>query len=180
MGKLQESVTFLGCNYPEHGQAILEIFNEAIINSTALYDYQPRSMANMVEWFANKTTNNFPVIGAMNDDGELLGFASYGVFRQWPAYKYTVEHSLYVHAQHRGQGIGQALLEQLITTAIDRQYHTLIGGIDSSNQASINLHQKLGFRHCGTIDQAGFKFGRWLNLSFYQLLLPTPGQPIDG
>jgi L-amino acid N-acyltransferase len=72
------------------------------------------------------------------------------------------------------------LLERLIADAIAQQYHTLIGGIDMSNQASIGLHEKLGFRHCGTIGQAGFKFDRWLDLGFYQLLLPTPLQPIDG
>jgi L-amino acid N-acyltransferase len=173
-------MNFVDCTYPAHGAAILDIFNEAIINSTALYDYQPRTMENMVEWFDRKTANDFPVIGAVNDNGELLGFASYGTFRQWPAYKYTVEHSVYVHHQHRGQGIGQALLERLIADAINQQYHTLIGGIDLSNQASIGLHEKLGFRHCGTIAQAGFKFDRWLDLGFYQLLLTTPFQPIDG
>ncbi len=173
-------MNFVDCTYTTYGEAILDIFNEAIINSTALYDYQPRTMENMVEWFDRKITNQFPVIGATNNGGELLGFASYGTFRQWTAYKYTIEHSVYVHHQHRGQGIGQALLEKLIASAIDRQYHTLIGGIDMSNQASISLHQKLGFRHCGTIAQAGFKFGSWLDLGFYQLLLPTPLQPIDG
>jgi L-amino acid N-acyltransferase len=173
-------MNFVDCTCLDHGASILDIFNEAIVNSTALYDYQPRTMANMVEWFACKTTNNFPVIGAVNNNGELLGFASYGTFRQWPAYKYTVEHSVYVHHQHRGQGIGQALLERLIADAITQQYHTLIGGIDMSNQASIGLHEKLGFQHCGTIAQAGFKFDRWLDLGFYQLLLPTPLQPING
>jgi L-amino acid N-acyltransferase len=173
-------MNFVDCTCLDHGAAILDIFNEAIVNSTALYDYQPRTLENMVEWFDRKTTHNFPVIGAENDSGELLGFASYGTFRQWPAYKYTIEHSLYVHPRQRGQGIGQALLERLIGIAIAQQYHTLIGGIDMNNQASIGLHQKLGFQHCGTIAQAGFKFGRWLDLGFYQLLLPTPFQPIDG
>jgi L-amino acid N-acyltransferase len=170
----------VNCTYAAHGQAVLDIFNEAILNSTALYDYQPRTMKNMVRWFEVKAIGGFPVIGIENDSGELWGFASYGTFRNWPAYKYSIEHSIYIHHQHRGRGLGRQLLQELIAAATDQQYHTMIGGIDLNNLASIALHEKLGFRHCGTIAQAGFKFDRWLDLGFYQLLLPTPLHPVDG
>ncbi|HEX8887301.1 MAG TPA: GNAT family N-acetyltransferase, partial [Noviherbaspirillum sp.] len=129
---------------------------------------------------AAKARGNFPVLGLENDDGSLAGFGSYGTFRAWPAYKYTVEHSVYVHPSQRGRGIGLALMQQLIAAARDQQYHVLIGGIDMENQASIALHTRLGFVHAGTIRQAGFKFGRWLDLGFYQLTLDTPLQPVDG
>ncbi|MFH4410819.1 N-acetyltransferase family protein, partial [Acinetobacter baumannii] len=76
---------------------ILEILNEAIVNSTALYDYVPRSLDSMKTWFSVKTGNSFPVIGAVDESGKLLGFASWGAFRAFPAYKYTVEHSIYIH-----------------------------------------------------------------------------------
>ena len=123
----------------------------------------------MVAWFAAKRKGKYPVIGAVSETGELLGFASYGVFRGWPAYKYTVEHSVYVAAQHRGKGIGKRLLLRVIEQAEAQDYHVLVGGIDSQNVVSIALHRALGFQHAGTIRQVGFKFGSWLDLDLYQL-----------
>jgi len=159
---------------------ILDIFNDAIVNSTALYDYKPRPPESMVGWFKAKEAGRYPVIGAVDDNGQLLGFANYGTFRAWPAYKYTVEHSVYIHKDHRGKSIGLALMQQLIASAKAQQYHCMVGGIDITNGASIALHEKLGFTHAGTIKHAGFKFGRWLDLGFWQLLLETPANPIDG
>ena len=121
-----------------------------------------------------------PVIGAVAENKELLGFASYGVFRAWPAYKYTVEHSVYVSAGHRGQGVGKRLLRQIIMEAEKQNYHVMVGCIDSKNAVSVAMHRTFGFHHCGTIQQAGFKFGTWLDLEFYQLTLPTPENPVDG
>ena len=164
----------------EYADHILAILNEAIVNSTALYDYVPRSKDTMRNWFAEKRRGNFPVVGAMSADDELAGFATFGTFRAWPAYKYTVEHSVYVAPQFRGQGIGRMLLGEIILRAGQQGYHMLVGGIDSENSASKTLHGKFGFTHAGTIREAGFKFGRWLNLEFYQLILPFPPEPCDG
>jgi phosphinothricin acetyltransferase len=97
-----------------------------------------------------------------------------------PAYKYTVEHSVYVHPDHRGRGLGRVVMQELVALARRREVHALVGAIDASNAASITLHERLGFRHVGTLPQVGFKFGRWLDLAFYQLLLDTPAQPQDG
>jgi L-amino acid N-acyltransferase len=168
------------CAYEAHAAAILEIFNDAIANSTALYEYQPRSMDTMTHWFATKHAHQFPVIGAVDAAGALLGFASYGSFRAFPANKYSVEHSVYVHRNHRGQGLSIALMNAIIARAREAQMHTLIGGIDTANAVSIALHEKLGFNHAGTVRHAAFKFGRWLDLAFYQLILDTPEQPVDG
>lgn len=168
------------CTYEKHAQAILEILNEAIVNSTALYDYQPRTLESMVKWFDGKAAGAYPVIGIISDNGELMGFATYGTFRAYPAYKYTVEHSIYVQAAHRGKGIGQVLLHKLIECATAQDYHVMVAAIDRENATSIALHEKLGFRLAGTIAQAGFKFGRWLDLVFYQLILRTPSHPVDG
>ncbi len=170
----------ISCTYESHATAILEIINEAIVNSTALYDYIARAPETMVGWFKVKEVGRFPVIGAIDDSGQLRGFATYGTFRAWPAYKYSVEHSVYVHKDHRGKGLGLVLMQRLISAALEQQYHVMVGGIDVSNQSSIALHKKLGFVLSGTIKHAGFKFGRWLDLAFYQLLLKTPEQPVDG
>jgi phosphinothricin acetyltransferase len=168
------------CTLKSHGPAILEILNEAIENSTAIFDYEPRAMESLSGWFAAKETGNFPVLGIVSPIGELLGFASYGPFRAWPAYKYTVEHSVYVKKDHRGRGIGRALMLQLIQSAQMQQYHVMVGGIELSNCGSSALHEALGFVHAGTIKQVAFKFGRWLDLGFYQLVLETPDNPVDG
>ena len=168
------------CTPERHAQAILDIFNEAIVNSTALYDYQPRPLASMAAWFATKQQGNFPVIGLEDDHGQLLAFGSYGTFRAWPAYKYTVEHSVYVHRDHRGRGLGESVMRALIESARQHNLHAMVGGIDATNAASIALHTRLGFRHVGTLPQVGFKLGRWLDLALYQLLLETPEYPLDG
>ena len=172
-------IRLAACTYEEHAPTILEILNEAIVNSTALYDYKPRPLETMAGWFKAKDAGRFPVIGAMEGE-RLLGFASYGTFRAWPAYKYTVEHSVYVHHEHRGKGIGMALMRRLIDAAREQEYHVMVGGIDAANRTSIAMHEKLGFTHAGTVQQAGYKFGRWLDLAFYQLLLETPLRPVDG
>ncbi len=154
------------CSQARHASAILDIFNEAIATSNALYDYRPRPPESMVGWFATKQAGGFPVIGVEDADGTLMGFASYGTFRAWPAFKYSVEHSIYVHCDHRGKGLGRLLLQALIAAAQARGVHVLVGGIDASNQASIALHEQFGFTHAGTVREAGFKFGRWLDLAF--------------
>jgi phosphinothricin acetyltransferase len=170
----------VSCTPERHASAILAILNEAIVNSTAIYDYLPRTPDSIRDWFAAKSAAGFPVLGLESADGELLGFASYGSFRSWAAYKYCVEHSLYVHVDHRGQGLGARLLGALIDAARRQQLHVMVGGLDADNAASIALHRKLGFAHAGTVRQAGFKFGRWLDLAFYQLTLETPVAPVDG
>jgi phosphinothricin acetyltransferase len=173
-------MNFVPCTFERHAPAILEIFNDAILNSTALYDYKPRTPESMAGWFKTKESGVFPVIGVEHANGELMGFASYGTFRAWPAYKYSVEHSVYVKTGHRGKGLGSALMKKLIEQAHAQERHVMVGGIDVENAVSIALHRKFGFEHAGTIKQAGYKFGRWLDLAFYQLILETPLVPVEG
>jgi len=173
-------VKLIDCEPQRHSAPILAIFNEAIANSTALYDYQPRVAESMVGWFDAKARGRYPVIGLEDEHGTLVGFGSYGSFRAWPAYKYSVEHSIYIDTRFRGQGHGRVLLRALIEAATKQDYHVMVGGIDASNAVSIRLHEQLGFTHCGTVKQAGFKFGRWLDLAFYQRILATPAAPVDG
>lgn len=172
--------TLVACSHERHADPILEIFNDAILNSTALYDYKARTPQNMAAWFEAKRAGGFPVVGLEDAQGRLLAFGSYGAFRAFPAYKYTVEHSIYVHKDQRGHGLGRVVMQALIEEARRHELHAMVGAIDAANAGSIALHEKLGFRHVGTLPQVGFKFGRWLDLAFYQLTLDTPAQPVDG
>jgi len=158
---------------------ILEIFNEAIVNSTALYDYELRTMDTMIAWYADKLIHNSPIIGAFDSAGALLGFATYGMFRVRPAYKYTIEHSVYVRSDMRGHGLGKVLLREIIKKAEEQDYHVMVGVIDASNLVSVKLHENEGFVLTGVMKEVGYKFGKWLDAAFYQLMLKTPEKPIE-
>jgi len=158
---------------------ILEIFNEAIINTTGIYDYNVRTMDDMLSWYYTKIKGDYPLIGLFDINDDLLGFGTYGPFRTRPAYKYSIEHSIYVRTDMRGKGYGRVLLNEIINQAIHEDLHVLVGGIDSDNEISIKLHEKMGFEFSGTIRHAGYKFGKWLDLSFYQLILKTPINPVE-
>ena len=114
------------------------------------------------------------MLGIESEPGALAGFASWGPFRPFPAYLHTVEHSVYVDARFRGRGVGRALVAALIDEARRRDLHAMVGVIDATNAASIALHRRLGFTHGGTLREVGFKFGRWLDVEYWQRLLSTP------
>ena len=111
------------------------------------------------------------------DGARVLGFASFGDFRSWPGYRYTVEHSVHVVADGRGQGTGRALMERLLPRAVDLGKHVMVAGIDASNAASIRFHERLGFERVGLLREVGCKFGRWLDLAFLQRRLGGGGPP---
>lgn len=157
---------------------ILEIYNNAILNTTATYDYEPYTIENRRDWFNKKIENNEPII-VFEKDGKVVGLATFGNFRSKPGYKYTIEHSVYVHKDYRKEGIGTKLLDKLIKIAIEREYKTIVAGIDAENDSSIKMHIKFGFKYSGTIKNAGYKFGKWLNVSFYQLNLEGPKSPVE-
>ena len=158
--------------------AILAIYNDAILHTTAIYDYTPHTLDDRTRWFGQLRSAGYPLFVAEEKD-QIAGFADYGSFRNWPAYKYTVEHSIYVHPAFRRQGIARKLMQALIADAEKHEYITMIAGIDSQNEGSIHLHEILGFIRTGTIHKAGYKFGRWLDLVFYQLMLKGPAQPTE-
>jgi L-amino acid N-acyltransferase len=158
---------------PHQAEAIRAIFNEVIEHSTWHYDSAPRSLSDVQEWLEGKARENLPVIGLEDEGGDLAGFATYGPFRPQQAYRYTAEHSLYIEKRFRGKGLGGRLLDVLIAHAQTEGYHLLVGVIDSSNTPSIDLHKGRGFTHAGRLREAGFKFGTWLDVDLYQLVLPT-------
>jgi L-amino acid N-acyltransferase YncA len=194
---------------------ILKIYNEIILNTTAVYQYEPHTLEMRTEWFDAKMEAGYPVFVAESDGvigrGEasdperaierkevsgperaferkeasgperaIVGFSTFGPFRAWQAYKYTVENSVYVDATRRGQGIGKLLLAPLIGVAREMDLHAIIAGIDATNSTSVKLHTFFGFEEVAHFRQVGYKFGRWLDLKFFELLLEGPKKPVDG
>lgn len=149
---------------------ILEIINHQILNSASIYDYEPHDFEEQKLWFEKKLDQNFPVIVAEYDNSPI-GYATYGTFREKIGYRHTVEHSVYVADLFIGKGAGNLLLAELIQIAKIQKVHTMIGVIDSENQGSIYFHKKHGFEIVGTIKESGYKFDRWLNSVFVQLML---------
>ena len=156
--------------------AILEIFNDAILNTTSVYYYRPHTIEDRLSWYEEKVRNGFPVL-VFEEKDRVVGFATFGPFRDRPAYKYTVEHSVYVRRDHRGRGVGTRLMMDIMKIANERGYATMVAGIDSSNEASRAMHENLGFTNCGTVKSVGYKFGKWLDVTFYQYELRWPITP---
>lgn len=155
---------------PEDLPDMTGILNELIAGTTAVWTLTPTTLAARSAWLAERRSQDFPVLAA-EGEGRLLGFASFGHFRPWEGYAETVEHSVYVDAPARGQGIGRALLAALIARAEGRGLHAMVGGIEAGNAASLALHAALGFREVGRLPEVGRKFDRWLDLVFVERLL---------
>jgi L-amino acid N-acyltransferase YncA len=151
-------------------EAIVCIINHVILNSTALYDYNPRTVTQQVEIFEEKLKKGFPVIVATVED-EVIGFGYYSEFRFRDAYRFTVEHSVYVSQDFHGKGIGKLLLQELIDLAKKQKLHTMIGVIDSENESSISFHEQFGFKKIAVLKETGFKFNRWLHSVIMQKML---------
>jgi phosphinothricin acetyltransferase len=150
--------------------AILAIYNDVIATSTAVFSEQPATLTDREAWFQTRTGQGFPVLVARAQE-EVIGFASFGEFRPWPGYRHTVEHTVHIRADRRGQGAGRALVEELLTRASALGMHAIVAGVDADNAASIALHARLGFTEVGRLPQVATKFGRWLDLVYLQRLL---------
>lgn len=156
--------------------AILAIYNEVIRNSTSVYATAPVALEDRRTWLEARHARGFPVLVAV-ESGAVTGFASFGDWRAPNGYRYTVEHSVHVRADVRGQGHGSRLVEALIARAQAMRLHAMIGGIDAANRDSIRFHERLGFVRAGEMREVGRKFGRWLDLVFMQRLLDPAGAP---
>jgi L-amino acid N-acyltransferase YncA len=155
---------------------LLIIYNDIIINTTAVYQYEPHTFEMRKAWYDAKVKDGIPVFVA-EENNVIIGFSTFGPFRAWQAYKYTIENSVYVAATQRGKGIGRLLLEPLIKTAKEKNMHAIIAGIDATNEASLKLHTSFGFEEVAHFKQVGYKFSRWLDLKFLELILETPQHP---
>lgn len=155
-----------------HLPGILAIYNDAVAHTTAIWNEVLVDLDNRRQWWLGRIAQGYPVLVAVEDDeGEVLGYASFGDWRAFDGYKYTVEHSVYVAGAARGRGIGFQLMTTLIERARGLNKHVLVAGIEAGNEASIRLHEGLGFAQVGLMPEVGTKFGRWLDLAFMQLIL---------
>lgn len=134
-------------------EAVTEIYNDAILNSTATFDTEPKTLAQQKEWFGHHSSG-FPILVA-ELDGVVVGWASLSPWSDRCAYAQTAEGSIYVNKNCRRMGIGKRLLQALLLAAKEAGLHTVIGRIAEGNDVSLKLVESLGFRHIGTMRQVG-------------------------
>ena len=192
---------------PVHAPGIAAIYNDAVAHTTAVWNEQLVGADNRAAWLADRQAAGFPVLVALGSDdgaksadevgtsgaadgagtsgaadgpagtGEVLGYATYGPWRAFDGYRHTVEHSVYVRGNQRGKGLGRTLMEALLERAAAQGIHVMVAGIEAGNTGSLILHEKLGFEQVGHLPQVGTKFGKWLDLTFLQLMLDDRRQP---
>ena len=156
---------------------MLAIYNDLVRNSSAVYTEQEEALEDRRAKIADRMAQGYPVLAAIDAaDGSVLGYSTFGDFKAWPGYRRTVEHSVCVRADRRGQGVGTALVEPLFGLAAGLGKHVMVAGINADNPASIRLHERLGFERAGLLREVGTKFGRWLDLVLMQRFLGD-GQP---
>jgi len=155
--------------------SITEIYNEVLKTSTAIFSDKPSSVEERMAWWKGRSDQGYPVLVA-TEGGAVVGFASFGSFRTWPGYRYSVEHTVHVAASARGRGVGGALVRELIARARAAGKHVMVGGVDAENAASLRFHERLGFEPVGRLREVGFKFDRFLDLVFLQYWLTPPGK----
>lgn len=169
---------------PEDAAAIAAIYNHAVEHTTAIWNDATVDADNRVAWMADRQRAGFPVRVAVDapegEDGEVVGYATYGPWRTFDGYRHTVEHSVYVREDQRGRGLGRCLLEDLVESARDAGVHVMVAGVEAGNAGSIRLHEHLGFIETGRLPQVGCKFGRWLDLVLLQKTLDSRQTPDDG
>ncbi len=156
--------------------AIRDIYNDAVLNTTAIWNEQPVDLGNRQAWFSSRQAQGYPILVAVENDA-VVGYASFGDWRPFEGFRYSVEHSVYVRSDQRGKGLGPLLMQALIERARVCGKHVMVAAIESGNQASIRLHERQGFITTGQMPQVGIKFGRWLDLTFMQLTLNPGAEP---
>jgi L-amino acid N-acyltransferase YncA len=150
--------------------AITDIYNEVLRTSTAIYRDEETTLEERIQWWQNQQQKGYPLLIA-EEDNEVLGFASYGDFRPWPGYRFTVEGSIHLRPDARRHGTGTVLLQDLIAHARGAGKHMLIAGVDAENLASRRFMEKIGATRTAHLKEVGFKFGHYLDLLLYQIRL---------
>ena len=153
-------------------EQILNIYNAEILNGTATWNDQEKSLDDFDHWFHNLNAQQFPLFVAEDlKSKRIAGYADYSSFRQITGFKHTVEHSVFIHPDFARQGLGKALMLKLIDHAKQHHIHVMVAAIDHGNKASIVLHEKLGFKQTGYMPEVGQKFGQWRDLVLMQRIL---------
>ena len=150
--------------------ALADIYNDVVLTTTANWDIETVTVQDRELWLNTRQQNGFPVLVSENQ-GRVTGYASYGPFRPHHGYRHSVEHSVHIAADARGQGLGRRLMTELLARAEQSDVHVVVGAIEAENQASLNLHRTLGFNQTARLSQVGRKFDRWLDLVFVQKIL---------
>lgn len=163
---------------------IRSVYNDAVLNTTASYDYEPRTLEDRIKWFEDHEKQGYAVFVAVQAGGRVVGWSALNPFHNRMGYRFTVENSVYVAADMRGQGIGTRLMPPLIDAARARSAHAILAAIDASNEVSVRLHAAFGFEKVAHLKEVGFKFGRWLDVVYMERVLgtgehsnPVPGTP---
>lgn len=146
---------------------ITAIYNDILTHSTAIYNDRPATVVDRIAWWRSRLEQHYPVLVAMDGD-QVCGFGSFGDFRSWPGYRYTVEGTVHIAAETRGKGVGSFLLKALIERAKVAGKHSMIAGVDSENTASLRFLERFGFQRVGLLPEVGYKFDRFLNLVLLQ------------
>ena len=164
-----------------------EIYNQIVLTSTATYNDWPATLEERVAWWQSRRAQGFPVLVAASEtagnDSQLTGersipgFASFGEFRAWPGYCFTVEGTVHVHSSLRGQGVGTALLQELAARARSMGKHVPVAGVDAGNDSSLGFLESFGFERVARLREAGYKFDRFPDLVFLQFWLTPPTRP---
>jgi phosphinothricin acetyltransferase len=156
----------------EDVRGILEIYNDAVLNTTASYDYEPSTLDARLAWYDAHVRGHYPIYVAEDECGTVVGWSSLSEFRSRVGYRYTAENSVYVAADCRGRGIGKLLMPPLINAACAMGLRAIIAAIDAENTVSLRLHVSFGFERVAHLRQVGYKFDRWLDVVYMELLLP--------
>lgn len=151
-------------------ESIAAIYNVEVAESTATFDLEPRSLARQREWLQQRSGAHV-VLVAEDSDGTIAGFASLSPYKDRPAYSTTVESSVYVHRDARGRGVAKQLMFELLDIARSHGFHAVIARISGSQEASLVLHERVGFERVGIEREVGRKFGRWLDVVTMQVML---------
>jgi phosphinothricin acetyltransferase len=153
----------------EDAAAINDIYNHYVLRSTATYQTEPGSLEERLAWFQSHGPSH-PILVA-EQEGDILGWGSLSPFRSRAAYGRTVEISVYIREDLLHKGLGALLLSDLIKRAATLKHHTIIAGISADQLPSVKLHEKFGFTEVARLKEVGYKFDRWLDVSYMQLML---------
>jgi len=166
-------------------EQITAIYNEVLANSTAIYNDRPATVEERISWWRSRVTQGYPVLVAASDSQavsgpQIAGFATFGDFRSWPGYRFTVEGTVHIRAGERGHGVGTALLNAIVARARTQGKHIMIAGVDSENAASLRFLERFGFARAGCLREVGYKFNRYLDLVFMQYWIAPPRETQSG